>query len=282
MTRILVLFCCYCCCFSPYLAAQHLDIGAFAGALNFESDLNERTFFQNVSPVFGGFVQYQFSPRWSSRIQLLKGSLEADDKQSKLANIRSRNLSAFSDLWQVSLSGQWYFLPFRPHKRQGAVAAYLGAGVAVFSFNPMTKYNNEWIALQPLGTEGQGQAGYKAPYALVQAAIPVQVGFKYAISKHLHLSLECVYHFTFTDYLDDVSGLYVDPAILEQNNTLSPQLANRTPEYTGFPADHLTGTRRGNANNNDTYWTILLRLSVAIYTQPTRKPATPYQWNRWF
>jgi hypothetical protein len=43
---------------------------------------------------------------------------------------------------------------------------YLSMGAIFFKFNPKGKYLNEWLELQPIGTEGQGLPGYDAPYTI--------------------------------------------------------------------------------------------------------------------
>ncbi|WP_375580308.1 hypothetical protein ABWH96_04530 [Marivirga tractuosa] len=81
----------------------------------------------------------------------------------------------------------------------------------------------EWVSLRDLGTEGQffdaeTRQEYKdlyekelpQPYSRLQIVIPVGIGARYKLTNNLDLALEIGYRHTFTDYLDDVSGEYVD------------------------------------------------------------------------
>lgn len=81
----------------------------------------------------------------------------------------------------------------------------------------------EWVSLRKLGTEGQNfneaqRTAYKElyghdlpkPYSNFQLVIPIGIGAKYKLTNNLDLGFELSYRHTFTDYLDDVSGNYVD------------------------------------------------------------------------
>ena len=68
--------------------------------------------------------------------------------------------------------------------------------------------------------------------------------------------MEAGFRKTFTDYLDDVSGSYVNYHELErENGQLAAELANRTGEYFGSdPVILPTGTQRGNEQADDWYF----------------------------
>ncbi|HET8859920.1 hypothetical protein [Marivirga sp.] len=81
----------------------------------------------------------------------------------------------------------------------------------------------EYVSLWQLGTEGQ-RASTEAreaylqafgkelptPYSRISVVIPVGIGARYKLTSNLDISMEVGYRHTFTDYLDDVSGEYVD------------------------------------------------------------------------
>jgi hypothetical protein len=114
--------------------------------------------------------------------------------------------------------------------------------------NPTTNFDGNEIALQPLGTEGQGtRANNKLPYSLNQLTVPLGLGVKITLKKRLAISLEYGIRKTFTDYLDDVSGNYVSSEIIRnENGPLAATLANRS-------LNTETAVNRGNPNNKDWY-----------------------------
>ena len=74
------------------------------------------------------------------------------------------------------------------------------------------------------------------------------------------IGLEVAYRFTFTDYLDDVSGFYVDPDSF--SNEAERALADRRTELGLQPA--AAGDGRGNPDINDGYGFINLRISYFL------------------
>jgi len=75
-------------------------------------------------------------------------------------------------------------------------------------------------------------------YSPIGISIPLGIGVRYRISRKMDVSFEMAYRFTFTDYLDDVSGDYVDPALFDDD--LARALHDRSAE----PVDMLSGEQR--------------------------------------
>jgi len=145
--------------------------------------------------------------------------------------------------------------------------------VGVFHDNPKGLYYNNanhstsWVPLQPLRLEGQGMAEYpdRKPYSLTNMEIPMGFGFKYYIKENMYIGLEVLHRQTFTDYMDDVSTSYVNPNLFA--NYLTPQqaaMANQLyyrQNYKPFSnvARRPTDNQRGDATQNDAYFTSMLR-----------------------
>jgi hypothetical protein len=104
-------------------------------------------------------------------------------------------------------------------------------------------------------------------------AIPFGVGFKYSINERINVGFEVVHRFTNTDYLDDVSKTYADPAAFPANPDGSPSTAfllqDRSYE-TGTPIGG-KGQQRGNSQNKDQFATAIFYLSFNLqsYKCPT-------------
>ena len=95
------------------------------------------------------------------------------------------------------------------------------------------------MALRPLGTEGQQSPYYdKAPYSSVQFSIPFGGGFLFRLSERLDFSFEINYRLLLTDYIDDVSGQYVDFGALDSDMAVS--MSDRSREMFSV----MTGEKR--------------------------------------
>lgn len=270
-------------CFFSTTKAQFVEVGGFGAALSFNGDVNEGELLSNTNAAFGGFFRYNIHPHVALSLGFMKGTLEAKDRSSKQNNIRERNLSFRSDLTEFSLIPEFNILPFYPQKSKQTFTPYVGIGVGLILFNPMTKYEGRWLELREIGTEGQGLEGYPEKYSLVELVVPLLFGLKYSIGGRLNIALEVGYRFTTTDYLDDVSTIYLSKKVLTNSSTLAVALSNRTEEYTGVSADYLVGTRRGNANNKDGYLTLGIRVSFSLYGKKAYKAnKVKYKINKWF
>lgn len=278
---------CCCCGFALQLQAQFLEVGVGGGAASYIGDLNPGGFFTNTSVGGKFFATYNWHPNFGTSISLLRAQLLADDTRSPDPDIRLRNLSFRSAIWELGLSQEFNLLAFQPSlkKEQEVFAPFIRTGLSLFHFNPQTYYEQNWIDLQPLGTEGQGLPAFpdRKQYKRIQLAVLLGAGVKMALTERFNVGFEVGYRFTFTDYLDDVSTTYVAERDLEANGPLAVALSNRTEEYTGIPADDFAGERRGNSNNKDAYMYWGVRFSFSFFGKKAFKEEKPvYNIYKWF
>lgn len=177
-------------------------IGIYSG------DLSPKEFglyFNDVKPAYGIFARYNPSRAISLRLSYERTTLVGDDADSPNDEIKNRGLNFKTSIGETSFLLEWNIFTLG---REGGVqfTPYAFAGGTYYSFNPQGQLNDDWIDLQPLGTEGQGIAGYEAPYELAQFAIPFGGGFKLDLNDNVVLGFEFGGRKLFTDYLDDVSS----------------------------------------------------------------------------
>ncbi len=243
------------------VSAQHLEAGILLGGANYIGDLSNNSgnlYLKETKPAAGIFVRQNFNHLFAARLGFNWARVSGQD-----ANVRNddfvhdRNLSFRSSILEFALIGEFNILGYQPYGLARPFSPYVFAGIAGSKFNPKARYLGNWEELQPLGTEGQGMAGFDSPYKRFAFAIPFGVGVKYALTDRINLGLELGARPTFTDYLDDVSGAYVSyPELLSGNGELAAALGNRTGELTenGEPVIVPTGTQRGDSAKKDWYF----------------------------
>lgn len=208
---------------------------------------------KQISPGGGLIYRYNFSDRVAFKANVLYGRIYGRDSDSDDAWRENRNLSFRSDIFEVGGQIEINFLTYEIGDDRRPSTPYLFAGIALFRFNPQAEYDDRWIDLQPLGTEGQGTKGFEDRYSLTQVSIPFGVGFKFNIWRNFAGAVEWGMRRTFTDYLDDVSTVYVETNTLSSNNgPLSAELADRSLEPLG-PDGTNTSMQRGETNRQDWY-----------------------------
>ncbi len=243
-------------------SAQKLHLDLYAGDLNYNGDLQQHAFTFSQSHFGGGLgLSYDVNDHVAVRTSFMFGKLSADDKYGRNA---SRNLNFITGLTEVNLNAVYYITPMGAH----TLTPYVFAGIAMFHFNPYT-YDTSGVKtyLRPLSTEGEGFISGKPNYSLTQIAIPFGAGVKFALSDNVNVGLEFGYRKSFTDYIDDVSGRYVDEATLLTNRgPEAVELAYRGNEIKNGTPYPPGGSLRGSSAKKDWYYFTALTASFRLFS----------------
>lgn len=284
--------------------------GDLAPANNFFS-----TEFSQIKPGLSAFAQYRYGPRMSLKGELMYGRLTGDDFTSadpsdpEAIGRYIRNLSFKNNILDFSVMSQIYiFKNYLDFQQRKAFNMYFNGGISIFYHNPKGKvpdfkisgerYPNsgEWVPLRPLGTEGQTSGHYdNKPYSNIQFSIPFGGGFNFYLSERLDFTFEVNYRILLTDYIDDVSGKYVDLGALESDMAKSmsdrsreeyavmtnaerdEELISANTELFNYPSKYdnnrynvfkgygedITGARRG-GSGNDSYIVTSFKISYIL------------------
>ncbi len=238
--------------------SQSLDLVLGASTSHFLGDLGGKQFqgtndFQDIdlrATRLGATAGLRFN---INKVFALKGSfwygrLYGDDNYTQNKERKGRNLNFFTNIYEGNLVAE---ITFGTRKRKSGYF-YAFGGVGYFFFNPQTKLNGETYNLVDYGTEGQYLTG-KTPYALSSICFPNGIGYKWGVSRNSYLSFEVNMRKTKTDYIDDVSTNYVDPAQLTAaKGPVAAQLADRN--NSDIPGFSDPGAIRGDPKNNDSYF----------------------------
>ena len=237
-----------------------------------------------------------------SYLRLAGDDIHADNNLNYIRNLHFRN-----DIKQMSLFVQYHPVPYTTDfRKRPTFSPFVSAGISYFFHSPKAKLPKElgqnWVALQPLHTEGQGiNPIYPEPYTLSGMTVLLGMGIRYNYNKKIDFSLEVTYNFSFTDYLDDVSGVYANSilftdktAAILSNRSREPISAatneSRSERITSYliqqglpifepfastdPAFGAVGSNRGSKSGNDAYLTTSIKIH---YILPNGKIRCPKQ-----
>lgn len=193
---------------------------------------------------------------------------------------KQRNLDFRSHMWEAYGAIEFFptmYLNKSDEEFNPRFKPYGFIGLGIFHFDPegsITKSNGvkTWHKLHPLRTEGQGMTEYpdKKPYKLTQINLPLGGGVKIALGGRFNTSFELLYRQTFTDYIDDVSTTYIDPDFFDRYLTpAQADIARKIHDKTvGIITPGINryepGTQRGNSNNNDAYFSLLIKFGLRL------------------
>ena len=264
-----LMFCLPLAMFAQNSVTQEGEFGFGVGAAHYFGDLNTRAKLNRPKLAAGIFFRKNFGNYIALRLAGNFAQLGYSDVYNKDNEfMRRRNLSFNTNVWELGLQGDFNFYRFMPGDPDFSFTPYITLGVSAFSYDPYAYLNNEKYFLRQLGTEGQGSSQHpdRKPYSTMALAIPFGVGLKYALNDRINIGAEVVYRFTNTDYLDDVSKTYADPAAFPPNPDGTPSAAfllqDRSYE-TGTPIG-VKGQQRGNSQNKDQFATALFYLSFNL------------------
>lgn len=254
---------------------QEGEFGVGIGAAHYFGDLNTRAHLNRPKMAASLFFRKNFNNYIALRVSGNYARLGYSDiYNTQNEYMHRRNLSFNTNVWEVGLQGDFNFYKFLPGDPDYRFTPYLTFGASVFNYDPFAYLNGKKYFLRPLGTEGQNDASFhRKPYSTMAMALPIGVGFKYAINSRINIGAEVVYRFTSTDYLDDVSTTYAGQAAFPPNPDGSPSpaflLSDRSYE-TGTPIG-VKGLQRGNSQNKDAFVTALVYVSFNLqsYHCPT-------------
>lgn len=223
------------------------------------------------STFAGGLIgfRYRWHPMWSTATTFYYGMLRGDDANTNEIIRNSRNLHFRSPVFELTQRIEWILLANEKVGRRYSIPGlkgfrnrndtfYLFSGLSAIYTNPKAQVNGEWVKLRDMKTEGQGLPGGADEYSGFTLGIPFGVGFKMGFSRMWRIGIEATYMKTFSDYIDDVSTDYYDPAILAAQ--VSPEAA-----YLSNPSQQNQiwfgpGNQRGDPGENDAY--LLLNIVV--------------------
>ncbi|NMM49795.1 hypothetical protein [Marinigracilibium pacificum] len=228
-----------------------IDIGV--GAMNYFGDITPTssrlsTDLKYTRPSFSLFVSRRMGQRFQPSVFFTFGTLRGDDFESADPYDDNgqyryvRNLSFRNRIYQVGVrSDVFLYSNNGTYITRNDWNPYVFVGVSAIFHNPQGRVpeqdsfgksypqSGEWIDLEPLGTEGQYSSAYDVDtYSKTIISVPFGIGATFKLSNAVNIAVEFEYNWLFTDYIDDVSGYYVD--LDKLNSDLARAMSYRSGE----------------------------------------------------
>lgn len=256
---------------------------------------------------------YYLSRKIGLRTNVTYAKVSGNDNLTQEYFRNNRNLNFESHIGEVSMVleiqfkkekvGNVYNLKSPAGRKLGlksmAIGFYGVVGIGGFYYNPKgMDANGMLVPLRPLHTEGQGltydhpfwtakETGeiMKGPkqYSNFSVAIPLGFGIRRSFNRDWGLKVELTHRFTFTDYIDDVSGVYFENHVIrEAYGAQAAYFAD--PAFIGYDshgpedgtggsqtAQTFAGQQRGDATDKDGYMILMVSVYKKIRTQRSNK-----------
>lgn len=234
-------------------AQKGTELGGWIGAAHYFGDLNN-LYRVNEPGLAGGFIaRHNHNNRLSTQVMINYARVRAHDSKSSNLYDQRRNLSFFSDVFEICPSISFNFFELDHGKNYYGLSPHLITGLSVIYFTPKANYMGTTYSLRNLGTEGQAK---NQEYSNLSAAWLIGFGLKLDLSYHWSLNFDVDTRFTFTDYLDDVSKNYPNFSSL-QTERGNVAVALSDPSIPGPNGDKIgkAGFQRGDNKDRDMFAT---------------------------
>jgi hypothetical protein len=203
-----------------FVQAQHLqlvenrgEIGLFTGQSSYRGDIAPDKFLFNKTK--GAFYKKQYNDYAGFRLNYEQIQLGAHDSVSDNSYAKNRSYFFSNQFHDISMMGEFYFTRYLPGNKNYRFTPYLSIGAGyLFASNP-TKNG--------IDTQTTTLANLKIDSLLYPSApvngflyLPIQIGFKYNLTRRINLFGEIMYRFVTSDELDGLA----DEQLIEQKQTV--------------------------------------------------------------
>ena len=218
-------------------------IGLNMSTTRYNGDLSERYNIAHLQLGWAieGHMRYRITEELCARADVGVYHIQADQRFTRA---KDNYLSFGATNLSANLMAQWDFRPIT-YNQQNII--YVLAGVGLTSLSPTARLRGVTYSLPDFQTEG-------IKYARLAGQFCYGAGIPFSLGASTQLRIEGRYTHVLSDYVDDVSGQYVDKSV---GPVLEQQLADRRIEQ-GLPANGI-GTKRGSADDNDGYFLLTLQ-----------------------
>ena len=222
-----------CCMFFALLGnGQHLqlvenrgEIGLFAGQASYIGDIAPDKLQYKKS--LGAYYKKQYNDYAGFRLNYEQIQLGNDDGLSNNIYAKSRGYSFSRQFHDISLMGEFNFTRYLPGNKSYRFTPYLGFGLGYLleSNQPKRLVDTMSAILLPLKIDSLVYPSFQKSKGYFN--IPVQIGFKFNLTKRWNIFGEAMYRFVLSDQID----LFTDDQILIQ--TQKPSTGTDKYNYQG-------------------------------------------------
>jgi opacity protein-like surface antigen len=204
------------------LAQPSVDVGVFGGAGTYFGDMTKIDFQKSINPAYGGFVRFNFNPRYAIRFNVINGTIGAEgeyDYQPLNPSPTDISWNFNKNVLDISLNFEWNYLKYIVGDKETHWSTFIFGGVGMQTY----KYT---IA----GIDGSE----------IAPTIPFGLGVKYNLSKRWGIGLEGGLRKSFSDKLDNLDDplSYINKSVTPNAQVkYTDQLHNN--DWTSYMGIHL-------------------------------------------
>ena len=212
--------------------AQHLQLldnrgefGLYRGQSSYRGDIAPDVFKFNKN--LGGYYKKQYNDYAGFKLNYEQLQLSSNDSASKNIYAKNRGFFFSRQFNDISLTGEFYFTRFLPGNKAYRFTPYLGVGVGYLFESKVSSFGIDTMStlLRPLQIDSVIYPNHSASKGIIH--FPVQIGFKFNLTRRWNIFAEAMYRFALSDELD----FFPDGQLMEHRQRIG--VGNYLAKYQG-------------------------------------------------
>ncbi len=187
--------------------AQHLQLldnrgefGWYRGQSSYRGDITPDIF--KFNKISGGYYKKQYNDYAGFKLNYEQLQLGSNDSASKNIYAKNRGFFFSRHFNDISLTGEFYFTRFLPGNKAYRFTPYLGVGVGYLFESKASSFGIDTMStlLRPLQIDSVIFPNHSGSKGIIH--FPVQIGFKFNLTRRWNIFAEAMYRFALSDELD--------------------------------------------------------------------------------
>jgi hypothetical protein len=216
-----ILIFCFLIGMTSWTQAQHLQLldnrgefGLYSGQSSYRGDIAPDIFKFNKN--VGGYYKKQYNDYAGIKLNYEQLQLSSNDSASNNSYAKNRGYFFSRQFSDISLTGEFYFTRFLPGNKAYRFTPYLGMGIGYLFESKGSSFGIDTMStlLRPLQIDSVIFPSLTPSKGIIH--FPIQLGFKFNLSRRWNIFAEAMYRFAFSDELD----FFPDGQLMEHRQTL--------------------------------------------------------------
>jgi hypothetical protein len=172
----------------------------YRGQSSYRGDIAPDVFKFNKN--LGGYYKKQYNDYAGFKLNYEQLQLSSNDSASKNIYAKNRGFFFSRQFNDISLTGEFYFTRFLPGNKAYRFTPYLGVGLGYLFESKASSFGIDSIStlLRPLQIDSVIYPNHSASKGIIH--FPVQIGFKFNLTRRWNIFAEAMYRFALSDELD--------------------------------------------------------------------------------
>ncbi len=196
------------------LGQQSVDIGLFGGTGTYFGDMTNVELSKSLNPAYGGFLRFNFNPRYALRFNVINGTIGAE------GDFISEPWSFNKNVLDISMMFEFNYMKYIVGDKETGWSTFLFGGIGMQTY----RYD---IVVESTLIDGSE----------INPVIPFGMGFKFDLGKRVGIGFEGGLRKSFSDKLDNLD----DPLTYKREDGEVVKFADKyhNNDWTAYVGVHL-------------------------------------------